>query len=125
MRRNPKFEFRMTKSEGKEFARSPGEDLRLLFRRKFIHRFDEFAWVRFAQRKGVIRPERDALRSEQLEQHLQRIGVVHERVHVETRRSGVAMFVSASELLPRICRVVAGNQYTPQVKRVCDAADCE
>jgi hypothetical protein len=54
---------RSTSAHSKKFARSFGAQLRLLFRRKFFHRFDEFARVRFAQREWVVRSERDALRA--------------------------------------------------------------
>src|SRR6266446_3511896 len=54
---------RSTSAHSKKFARSCGAQLRLLFRRKFFHRFDKFAGVRFAQREWVVRSERDASRA--------------------------------------------------------------
>jgi hypothetical protein len=64
-------------SETEKFARSSGKQLRFLFDGK-VHRLDKLAWFRFAQRKRVIRAERDALYAEELEQQCQRIGVVDE-----------------------------------------------
>jgi hypothetical protein len=52
-----------TSAHSKKFARGSSQHLRLLFRRKFFHRFDELAWVRFAEREWVVRSERDALRA--------------------------------------------------------------
>ena len=45
----------------KKFARGSREQLGLVFRREFFYRFDEFAWVGFAQGKWIVRAERDTL----------------------------------------------------------------
>src|SRR5436853_5771925 len=52
---------RSTSAHAKKFACGSGKQLRFLFCGEFLHRIDELARVRFAQREWVVRSERDAL----------------------------------------------------------------
>ena len=81
--------------------------------------------MRFAERERIIGSERDALRAEEFEQQLQRVGIVHERIDVKTRGGDVTFFVFVREITSRIRLVIRRAQIRAHVKRVFDATDGE
>src|SRR5947209_2621278 len=78
------------------------------------------AGLRFPERKRIIGSERYTLGAEELQQHLQRAEIMHERVDVKTRR-----LLAIRQVAARIVFVIDRNQVRPDVKCMLDSTDRE